>query len=723
MNLLALANSPFAPVKADRTAGVIYGVSVITAGIEAHGHNAPAFVTDGVLLHQVADSINAQPNGVRCRMGHAEAVGAGDGLHVLVGKIRNARVDGGAVRADFYAGKGANPGDIDRLFWLAEDAPEDAGLSIIPKDYHFVEEGGELHLRVNSIFSVDWVGVPAANPVGMLSKNTQGKTPGKAIAMKLNQAQIAFLRTIGLAETATEDEYGPFVEKLTPEMKAKFAEIPVEEMPACAAPVAQPAAAAQPVAASDSKPAAPALASPDHKATLTEINEIAALAGLPGEWVVQMSLEGKTPTEARKLALQKKAKGATVPDVIIVGEDQNRASLRQAIPDAIMLRAGYRVKNAHERSNKLAGLTVLDMARHHFAALGVRDAFELPRVEICNLISKRYFSNKYPALAGGFGAQGSSGFDNILADTINKSLLTSYGEAPSSWSKWAKRGTTPDFKLTRRVGTFDMPTLTERKEGQGLNYVTIDDRGESFYMKEYHGGVAITRVALVNDDLGALSDITRKMGKAARNIEDDAAYAQLGGVGRTMADTGALFNATAQTTAGGHTNYTSSGTAISTTSLGVGFGQMFVQKGVATGAKWSSGTALEIRPKYLIVASQIEYIARQAISSTELLTSEALTSAGIMKGTSNPFKDTVEVIPTTRLVTSYGGTTASSTAWILAADPNEIDTVEVTFLQGEEQPVLSQETDFDTDDMRFKVRHACVATALDFRGLYKNVGA
>ena len=55
--------------------------------------------------------------------------------------------------------------------------------------------------------------------------------------------------------------------------------------------------------------------------------------------------------------------------------------------------------------------------------------------------------------------------------------------------------------------------------------------------------------------------------------------------------------------------------------------------------------------------------------------------------------------------------------------PNEIDTVEVCFLQGEEEPVLTQETDFDTDDMKFKVRHAVRAFPLDFRGLYKNVGA
>lgn len=714
--MIHLAYSPASAIEVDRDNGIIKGVAVITAGIVAQGHNAPPFATDRVLLQQVADAINAQSNGVKSRMGHAE-VEEVDGLHVMVGKIRNARVDGDVVRADFYAGKGADKDAIERLFWLAEDAPEDAGLSIVPADYEFIEENGELHLRVQSMFAVDWVGVPAANLAGMLSKTNLGATPRKAIAMSFNESQIAFLKGIGLAEGASEEDMQKMVEGLDEENKSAFAALmdpaptePVEEVPA-------ESAAAAPVAASK-KQAKPALAAAEKPATLEEIEEYAALSGLKPEWTLATFKLNKPAAEVRKLALAAKVKqtGASTVPHITVGEDQNRASLSAAMPQAIMLRAGYKVETPHARAKELSGLSVLDMARHHYAALGVRDAFMLSRAEICNMISRRYFAQKYPALSG---AQGSSSFDSILADTQNKTLRQAYAEAPATWSIWAKRNTTPDFKLTRRTALLDLPTLNERVEGQGLDYVALSDSGESFYMKEYHGGVRLTRVALINDDLSAFSDVTRKMGNAAKRLEDDAAYAAISGVGPTMGDTGALFNATAVTTAGGHANYTSSGTAINTTSLGIGFGQMYVQKGGKNGA----GSALEIRPKFLIVASQIEYIARQAISSTELLTSEALTSAGVMKGTSNPFKDTVTVIPTTRLATTFGGSTASSTAWVLAADPNQIDTVEVCFLQGEEEPVLTQETDFDTDDMKFKVRHAVRAIPLDFRGLYKNVGA
>jgi len=718
--MIHLATDTGSKVKVDRKTGIISGVAVITAGIEAHGHNAPPFVTDGLLLSQVAAAINAQPGGVRCRMGHAEVAGV-DGLHVLVGKIKNAYVDGDVVRADFCAGKGADKEEIARLMWLAEDAPEDAGLSIVPQDYEFIEEDGELHLRVQSMFAVDWVGVPAANPAGMLSKQ-QGQTPGKVQAMELNEAQIAFLKGLGLADDATPEDMKAKVDALDEEQAASFAALmdhPEKDVPIEDEPVAE-AAVGAPVAASKKAKAAPAL-NKQVKASLAELEELATLAGLSSDWTLAALKAGPSPVEARKLALAEKAKkhkhdGGGV--VITAGENLNIVSLRQAIPDAIMLRSGYKIEKTHERSRMLSDLSLLDMARHYFQSVGVKDAFMLSRAAVANLISPRHFRSKYPSLA-----QSSSDFSNILADSQNKALMTAYAEAPSTWQMWAKRGTTPDFKLNRRVQANELPKLTERKEGQGLDYTKITDRGESFTIKEYHGGLAITRVAMVNDDLSVFSDNTQKLGRAARSLEDDAAYSAISGVGPTMDDTGKLFNSTAQTTAGGHTNYTSSGTAISTTSLGVGFSAMFIQKGVKTGTDWADGRALEAMPKFLIVASPIQYIARQAISSTELLTSEALTSAGVMKGTSNPFHNSVTVIPTTRLATTYGTTTASTTAWVLATDPNDIATVEVTFLQGEETPVLTQESDFDTDDMRFKVRHAVVGTPLDFRGLYKNVGA
>jgi hypothetical protein len=61
----------------------------------------------------------------------------------------------------------------------------------------------------------------------------------------------------------------------------------------------------------------------------------------------------------------------------------------------------------------------------------------------------------------------------------------------------------------------------------------------------------------------------------------------------------------------------------------------------------------------------------------------------------------------------------STTGWFMAADYASVDTVEVSFLQGEESPVLENEWDFNTDTYKYKVRQTFGVAAVDWRGVYK----
>jgi hypothetical protein len=67
---------------------------------------------------------------------------------------------------------------------------------------------------------------------------------------------------------------------------------------------------------------------------------------------------------------------------------------------------------------------------------------------------------------------------------------------------------------------------------------------------------------------------------------------------------------------------------------------------------------------------------------------------------------------------------SSSTAWYLAASPADIDTIEVTYLNGQQAPVLYSNTDyFQYLGIQFQIMHDVGVTPLDYRGLYKNGGA
>ena len=66
---------------------------------------------------------------------------------------------------------------------------------------------------------------------------------------------------------------------------------------------------------------------------------------------------------------------------------------------------------------------------------------------------------------------------------------------------------------------------------------------------------------------------------------------------------------------------------------------------------------------------------------------------------------------------------ASETAWHLAASPNQIDTIEYAYLEGQQGAYIETRNGFDVDGVEIKCRLDFGAKAIDWRGLYKNPGA
>ena len=75
-----------------------------------------------------------------------------------------------------------------------------------------------------------------------------------------------------------------------------------------------------------------------------------------------------------------------------------------------------------------------------------------------------------------------------------------------------------------------------------------------------------------------------------------------------------------------------------------------------------------------------------------------------------------------RCIAIYVDADTDAATWYMAGDPNQIDTVEVCFLEDEQTPQLKQETEFDTGDAKFAITHVVAAKAIEYRGVYKNAG-
>jgi len=193
-----------------------------------------------------------------------------------------------------------------------------------------------------------------------------------------------------------------------------------------------------------------------------------------------------------------------------------------------------------------------------------------------------------------FALHGSSDFPLLVANTANKALRAAYDMAPQTWRTWCAVGEVSDFKANSRIQTGTFNSLAEIKPGGEYSYGSVGEEAESITAITKGKGLSLTRQLIVNDDLGAFMSAARLMGFAAQRTVNEDAYARLF-ASTVMSDGGALFNATAVTAAGGHANYTSSGTAISAASLAVGRAAMALQKDK------NLRTPLNLRPRFILV--------------------------------------------------------------------------------------------------------------------------
>lgn len=82
----------------------------------------------------------------------------------------------------------------------------------------------------------------------------------------------------------------------------------------------------------------------------------------------------------------------------------------------------------------------------------------------------------------------------------------------------------------------------------------------------------------------------------------------------------------------------------------------------------------------------------------------------------NPFANNFTVVSDARLDAN------SATAWYLAANPNQFDTIVVGFLNGNQTPTLETQAGWTTDGIEYKIRLEVGAKAVGYKGLYKSTG-
>lgn len=684
-------------VKVDAERGVIFGVSVMTTG-PAVGHG---FEIDAQTLSTLVSAYQARPEAIKVRLSHPQYT-LKDGVEVLAGRAKDFRVEGDSVRCDIHLGnfaKSSPQGNLwNYLLGIAAETPELMGMSAVAR-FTFEERVNQATgeslppvARVAYLMAVDFVDDPAANRNGLLSSTQPQHAQEGAIMTKPNTAPASAAQ-----QAALENAGG-------------------QPVPGSAGTPGTPGTAGQPAAGSASAPAtALSLASGPTVGEVTEtalaaersrVTEIVALGNkfsLGTDWVNQAIKSNVTVADARKEALDKleaKLKPVELSGTgsIAAGEDK-LDTFALAATDAVCLRLGTPVEKPHAAARDFQGFTLIELGREYLRQLGI-DTRGMGRSEVARSCFSRGFIARHAGERSLSMATGD--FPGILANSQRKTLRRGYEQARSTWSVWASRGTTPDFKQVSRHIVGGLPTPPKVLEGQEYTYATIGEAKEVLTLAKYGQLIAFTWETMVNDDLGAINRQTLRHGDACRRLEDDLAYYPITSNQTMTEDSVALFHSS-------HANLAGSGAVLSVTTLGAARKAMRTQKGIKPNSA-TDGPILNLYPANLLVPTAIETVAEQLVAS--------LVDPSKSNATPNlNFIRNLTVVSEPRLDAN------SSTAWYLTASPSQIDTVEVLFLEGEPTPMIDEQEGFSVDGRTYKIRHCCAARAIDYRGFYKNPGA
>jgi hypothetical protein len=383
----------------------------------------------------------------------------------------------------------------------------------------------------------------------------------------------------------------------------------------------------------------------------------------------------------------------------------------EAARDGLLMRAqaSSRVKRTlfegqkpADGSKDFANMSLLRMAEKFMQRAGVNtDSFRAPDIARAALgdpkaLARMKIQRSDPA----YHTTGS--FANLLLDASNKTLLAGYEEAPYTWNLWARQAnSTDDFKNINRIRFSESPDLEMVPENTSYKEGVMTDSKESYKVEKFGKMFTVTWETVVNDDLDAISRVPAMHGNAARRTQNKKVYEVLT-ANPKMGDDKNLF---ASDHASG-SNVSGGAAAPSVTELNKAFLAMRKQKGL------NSDVTLNIVPRYLIVPVAYE------ATALELVNSISYNAANNNEGVQNIYG-----VGGPRNVTVIGEPVldgSSATVWYMAADPGQIDTVELTFLSGEESPVLESEWDFDKDCYKYKIRQTFGVKAIDWRGLFRN---
>jgi len=325
-------------------------------------------------------------------------------------------------------------------------------------------------------------------------------------------------------------------------------------------------------------------------------------------------------------------------------------------------------------------------------------------------------------LHGGFNPERvqfatTSDFTGLVKNALNKIVVNTWdqlGKAGYDW--WTRISRVEHFgSLQSITGTLvgTVGTLPTVAEGAEYTELVVGDSPETADFVKYGGYIPLTLELIDRDETRKLAAYPRELAAAGlRKISAlvAAIFTANSAVGPTMADSGALFNATAVTTAGGHANLLT--TALAAAEWEVVSKAIYDQPMLIKNAAgvYGTGPKMAINPRFCVVPRALQLTAMKILYPT-LENAANIYSENMQRGEPGD----VVIVPEW----------TDATDWAAVCDPLIAPSIYIgerfgimpeIFIAGDSlSPAV-----FMTDEHRLKVRHFHACWVTDFRPLHKS---
>jgi phage major head subunit gpT-like protein len=312
------------------------------------------------------------------------------------------------------------------------------------------------------------------------------------------------------------------------------------------------------------------------------------------------------------------------------------------------------------------------------------------------------------AFGARFQASGVStaGLSGILSNVANKFLLMGYMSVESFWQMISAKKSVKDFKQVSSYRLLADTTFVEVGEDGNLTHANLDDDTYTNQARTYGILIGISRKKLRDDDLGALTDVPKQVGRGGAEKFNLVFWTE-------FMDNSTFFQTDNSAIRANANYFTGAGTVLSITAL-TDAETLFLNQVKPDGSPLGIEPSILLTPNALSVNARV-YTRDQEIWHT-MPDDDDQTLGNPHAGKWTPVRSSYLSNST---ITGY-----STTAWYLLADPQTLPVIESVFLDGVETPMVeTAQADFKQLGIQMRGFFDFGVSKQDPRGGVKSKGA